>query len=98
MNRKEIESTLYDMVDALAAIEHERWSRWQRYVHKCGTVESDGSLLIPAELVRHWEQQINKPFTALSEAEKESDRNQVLQYLPLIVERLAPPRINREAD
>jgi hypothetical protein len=64
------------LLETLAAIEHERWSHWQRYMHsKC--VPKDGALLIPAELVRQWENQIATPYSELTEEKKESDREQV---------------------
>ena len=82
------------LLEKLAEKEHERWSRWQRYVHSKGAVQTDGSLLIPADLVRRWEKQISTPYAELSEAEKESDRDQVRKYLPLIVEVLQNPDMN----
>jgi hypothetical protein len=88
MDRSEIESALLRTLDALAAIEHERWSHWQRYMHERGKVQPDGSLLLPADLVQQWEQQMATPYEALSEAEKESDRDQVRRYVPTIVEGL----------
>lgn len=75
-------------LDRLAAIEHERWAHWQRYVHTQCERTPDGALLIPAELVARWSAQIDTPFTQLSEAERESDRDQVRRYLPLIVAEL----------
>jgi hypothetical protein len=84
-----VEEAFDELLEALASLEHERWSHWQRYVHsKCLRHGSDGSLLIPAELVKRWEQQIETPFADLSEEEKESDREQVRRYLPLIVNAL----------
>ena len=79
-----------DLFEKLAAIEHERWADWQRYLHsKCGRiVGTGGSLAIPAELVEQWERQIATPYADLSEKEKESDREQVRKYLPLIVDAL----------
>lgn len=87
MNR-DIEMILHNLVDDLAAIEHERWAHWQRYVHTKGTKQPDGSILLSAELVERWERQIQTPFHALSEREKESDRDQVNRYLPVIKEAL----------
>lgn len=75
---------LDDLTDALAAVEHERWSHWQRFVHDTATRQPDGSLLLPAELVEKWERQISTPFHRLSEAERDSDREQVKRYLPLV--------------
>lgn len=75
-------------VDLLASKEHERWAHWQRYMHAQCTANADGSLVIPADLVARWTQQSATPYTELSEAERESDREQVRRYLPLIVEAL----------
>jgi len=75
-------------VDLLASNEHERWAHWQQYMHDQCTPNEDGSLIIPAELVARWTEQIRTPYAELSETERESDREQVRRYLPLIVEAL----------
>ncbi len=72
------------LIEQLAAAEHERWSHWQRYMHEQCREEPDGSLTIPAELVRRWDRQMRTAYDDLSETEKESDREQVLRYLPII--------------
>jgi hypothetical protein len=79
------ESLLAALTEQLAAIEHERWSRWQRYVHEKSVRQPDGSMLLPANLVERWEKQIATRYEELSDEEKESDREQVRGYLPLIV-------------
>lgn len=84
MSRQEIRKVLEGLVEQLAAIEHERWSHWQRYMHEKAIKQSDGSLIIPRELVRKWELQIATPYSELTEEEKSSDREQVARYLPLI--------------
>jgi len=73
-------------IDRLAAVEHERWSHWQQYVHDQGERQSDGSLLIPAEIVAHWDKQIVARFADLSDEERQSDREQVLRYLPVVLD------------
>jgi hypothetical protein len=74
------------LVERLAAAEHERWAHWQKYLHdQCQRME-DGSLVIPAELVARWSAQIASPYSDLSEAERESDREQVRRYLPIVIE------------
>jgi hypothetical protein len=88
MKRAEAEELMNGLEDALASIEHERWSHWQRYMHDQAVKQPDGSLLIPADLVKRWEAQFNKHFRALSDKEKESDRDQVRKYLPVIVDAL----------
>lgn len=74
------------LVDELAAIEHERWAHWQRYVHDHCERQQDGSLVIPAELAARWDTQIATPYVELSERERDSDRAQVRRYLPIIVD------------
>lgn len=85
MEAEDLEVLLPELLDDLASAEHERWSHWQRYLHgKCIPHGSEGALLIPAELVRKWERQIATPYAELSELEKESDREQVRKYLPIV--------------
>jgi hypothetical protein len=67
----------------LAAIEHARWSDWQRWLHnKCKTTK-DG-LLIPTGYVKHLEKQMHTDYADLSPAEQASDMEQVNRYWPLI--------------
>jgi hypothetical protein len=84
----DIRSRLDALRETLAATEHERWSHWQRYMHSQGQQQPDGSLLIPAQFVQRWERQMNTPYSLLTEEEKESDREQVAKYLPLIAQTL----------
>lgn len=76
------------LVDELASIEHARWAKWQRYLHDTALRQQDGSLVIPAELVERWERQIKTPYQSLTKEEQESDREQVLEYLPVIKDAL----------
>lgn len=73
-----------ELIEQLAAIEHERWSHWQRYLHSKCFKNNDGSLTIPANLVERWSKQIHTEYYNLTEDEKESDREQVMKYLPLL--------------
>lgn len=77
------------LIDQLAAIEHERWAHWQRYVHDQCEPQRDGSLVIPAALVERWETQIETPYHDLTEREKASDREQVQNYLPTVIQALS---------
>ncbi|MCW2370321.1 hypothetical protein [Sphingobium sp. B11D3D] len=80
----QIEAILDALIDDLAAIEHERWAHWQRYMHSKGVRQADGSLVLPADLVERWERQSETTYVDLSPEEKESDREQVARYLPTI--------------
>lgn len=73
------------LFEQLAAIEHERWADWQKYLHSKTeySVISD-SHFIPQVLFRQWERQIATSYADLSEEEKESDRVQVRRYWGLV--------------
>ncbi|WP_066519121.1 MULTISPECIES: hypothetical protein [Sphingobium] len=88
IERAKIEAVLGDLVEQLAAIEHERWSHWQLYMHSKGQKRPDGSLVFSAEAVSRWEKQATTAYADLTESEKKSDREQVDRYLPLILKTL----------
>ncbi len=76
-----------ELKEKLAAIEHERWADWQKYLHSRGIEDKSGEgyLCIPMGLVKHWERQIATKYEDLTEEEKDSDREQVDRYWDLIV-------------
>ncbi len=86
MDASRIQLILENELELLANAEHERWSHWQRYLHSKCERGADGSLVLPAALADHWERQFSMPYDELSEDEKESDREQVRRYLPIIVD------------
>ena len=77
---------------------------WQNYLHsQCGVHESSegiktGALIIHRQDVEHWEHQIKTPYSDLTEKEKESDRDQVDKFWPLIQERIQSLEAEVEAD
>ena len=73
-----------ELIEKLAAIEHKRWAHWQRYLHSQCLKNDDGSLTFPADLVKKWNKKIDTDYFNLTESEKDSDREQVLKYLPLL--------------
>jgi hypothetical protein len=89
MTAEEAAKLLDGLVERLAAIEHDRWSHWQRYMHAKATKQPDGSLVVPPDLVKQWERQLETRYADLSEKEKESDREQVRKYLPVIAEAIS---------
>ena len=70
-----------DVVDRLAAIEHERWSGWMRYLFTKGKHRPSGGFEIEAASVVHWHRQMEMPYENLTENEKESDRKEVRKTL-----------------
>lgn len=77
--------------EALAALAHEQWSGWMRYLFsRC--VWDRCALLIPAEWEARWKRQMDTPYADLSEAEKESDRAEADRVLArLSIPLPAPP-------
>lgn len=92
MKREYVDHVLSALTEELAALDHERWSHWQRYMHGKGQRQSDGSLILPADLVSRWERQMSTGYIELSDEEKESDRERVRLYLPLIATALIDGR------
>lgn len=87
-----------DLVEVLAGIEHERWSHWQRYMHGQCERNSDGSLTIPANLVAQWERQSATLYPKLSDAEKKTDREQVMRYLPVVLDAFGVVAVDSQAS
>lgn len=76
-----------DMIELLADFEHDRWSRWQKYLFSKCIVNSDGTLTIPKELVDRWTRQMNTNYKNLPEEEKNSDRREARRIIECIRER-----------
>lgn len=62
------------IIEIMADVEHERWSKWQKYLHSLCVKNDDGSLTISKERVEHWENEIATPYSQLSEKLKDFDR------------------------
>lgn len=71
-------------LEQLAWIQHEIWSHWMDFMlNECTELE-DGSCVIPAEKRKRWERQLMTPYHDLSEAEKESDREQARKVMEVL--------------
>lgn len=68
-------------LEAIAAVEHERWAHWQEYLHSQCDQLDDGSLRIPAHLVDRWRNQATTAYADLTEQERDSDREQAREYV-----------------
>lgn len=78
---KEIENKF---IEKGSDLEHDRWARWQAYLHSKLIIHESGLIELPQELYKRWERQIVTPYSELSEEEKESDRKETRNYLPLV--------------
>lgn len=76
--------TREELIEKLADAEHASWARWMEYLFGLCEMQQDGSLIIPADSVRHWDRQVRTKYSDLTEREKESDRQEVAVILPLI--------------
>lgn len=78
--------------EELADIEHQRWSDWQAWCHKilrenCPSPELE-------KVLERWDRQISTPYKDLSESEKQSDRDQVARYFPIITHLINKAKID----
>ncbi len=63
-----------EIVEALAALEHERWSGWEKYRQRVDNPDSRA----------RWKRQRETMYAELSEREKESDRVEARKTLALL--------------
>ena len=77
--------TRAELREALANQEHDRWARWQSYLHGLCVKNDDGSLTIPTDKAERWQRQIRTPYEELSEREKGSDRKEANETLALLI-------------
>lgn len=88
-----LEENERELIEKGANLEHDRWARWQKYMFSKMTEEEKfeegkhfktGNYVLNKELVDRWFRQIDTPYSELSELEKESDRKETRNYLPLV--------------
>ena len=71
-----------EFIEKGANLEHDRWVRWQKWCHRvlrenCPSPELE-------KVLERWNRQIATPYSELSEQEKESDRKEIRNYVPLL--------------
>jgi hypothetical protein len=71
-------------MEQLAALCHEQWSGWMRYLFSKGQFNEDGTWTMPAWAVERWKRQMNTPYDALSEVEQDSDREEAKRFMALL--------------
>lgn len=75
--------------EVLAALAHEQWSGWMRYLFSRCQPFRDG-YEIPHEWASRWERQMDTPYAELREDEKESDRKEADRVIAAL--RQPPPQ------
>ena len=68
--------------EKLANIEHQRWSDWQSWCHKILRENCPSEQM--EKVLEKWDKQIATSYENLTEKEKDSDREQVFRYLPIV--------------
>ena len=81
-----IEKTkITNIVEVLAAQEHDRWSRWMEYlISKC-EINANGSVTIPKEFVDHWTRQLQTDYYQLTPSERDSDRKESIRTIAALL-------------
>ena len=73
------------MKEELAAVQHEIWSHWMKYLFdQCDEEDTDSGWTIPLDKVWRWSRQMTTPYSELSEQEKENDREQADKILAVL--------------
>ena len=63
-----------ELLEQLADLEHDRWSRWMKYLFSNWTLPN----------IARWKQQMITPYSGLPEHSKESDRKEARKTLKVI--------------
>ena len=83
MGTEELDNkTEADKIQQMADLVHEIWSHWMRSVFNRSAQYPDGTVIIPAGLVKRWQRQIQTPYEDLKPEEQKSDiaiARQILQ-------------------
>ncbi len=73
-----------ELREQLAALAHERWTEWMKYLFEKSLDSENGSIEIPSLFVARWKRQMSTSFFDLPENEKESDRAEADKILQVI--------------
>ncbi len=70
--------------ERIAKIQHGIWTHWMTYLFNVCIQNEDGSYTIPVEKVSRWQRQMKTQYEDLTEAEKDSDREQADRLIPML--------------
>jgi hypothetical protein len=76
--------TKQELIELLADREHASWARWMAYLFSRCIQMADGSFIMGASDVQHWQREIDTDYVDLPESAKQSDREEVAHILPII--------------
>lgn len=81
---REMKTKKETLREKLAELAHDQWAGWMEYLFSKGTFNEDGTWTMPVWAVERWKRQAETPYSDLSEAEKNSDRNEADKFLTVI--------------
>jgi hypothetical protein len=74
-----------DKREPLAAVSHDIWSSWMRWMFLMGEFDYvSGTWKMPKDKVERWKRQMDTDYADLTEKEKESDRHQADKILKVL--------------
>lgn len=73
-----------ELREALSDVSHEIWSHWMRYLFTTLDTTPECGAVIPHERLSRWHRQMHTPYNELTEAEKDSDREQADKILAVL--------------
>lgn len=71
--------------ERLAEYAHEAWSGWMRYLFEHSTLNTDGTVTIPAWAADRWRRQAGTLYEDLSDVEQDSDRKEADRMLAIML-------------
>lgn len=75
-----------EMRERLAALAHQQWSSWMKYLFSESTSNADGSITIPAWAATRWRRQAYACYSELTETERDSDRHEADRIIAVLEE------------
>jgi len=87
-----------ELVEKLAALAHEQWSGWMKYLFEKSKIGQAGVVVIPAWAAQRWGRQMNTPYADLPEEEKESDRKEAHRMINVFNSRGEPLEQDHNKD
>jgi len=70
-----------ELREEVAAVQHEIWSHWMKYMLSVGEYKDDETWVMPKEKLKRWKRQMNTSYADLTDGGRESDRHQADKVL-----------------
>lgn len=71
-------------LDQLAAVQHDIWSHWMKYLFEVSITNRNGTVTIQADKVERWKRQMNTSYWELPYKEQASDIEQAIKVMEVL--------------